>query len=111
MSTVVTPTRSIGTTATLVHAAPSTNFRDMLVSLSICNKHASANVVVQCFFRQSGPLDTYFAANISVPYGETINALNALGKLGVLPGMDVYVQSDTASSVDVIVTADRARNT
>lgn len=86
---------SVGTGATTVYTCPAST-ETTLIGLTLCNVTASSDIEVDVTCAGA-----HVVKNYVIPAGSSVSALE--GKVVLEPTETVVVTSDTASSVDVIV--------
>ena len=92
--------RLIGTSATTLFTADS---NDTIVGISVANVTGSA--VNADVFINDGTNDFYLVKSAPIPAGSALQVLDGGAKFVVQSGDRIYVQSNTASSLDVYVSA------
>lgn len=94
--------QSVGTAVTQVggYAVPAAT-KVTAVGLLVANKTAN-QILVSASLRNSGGTDTFFAVNIPIPTGSTLDIIDG-SKINMEPGDSIYIASSAASSVDVIL--------
>ena len=90
----------VGTSAATLFTADS---YDTVVGISVANVTASA--VVASVYINDGANDIYLIKDAPIPAGSALQVLDGGAKFVVQSGDRIYVQSDTASSLDVWVSA------
>ena len=90
----------VGTSAATLFTADS---YDTVVGISISNVTASA--VTASVYINDGTNDIYLVKDAPIPSGSSLQVLDGGAKFVVQSGDRIYVQSDTASSLDVWVSA------
>ena len=90
----------VGTSAATLFTADS---YDTVVGISVANITASA--VVASVYINDGVNDIYLIKDAPIPAGSALQVLDGGAKFVVQSGDRIYVQSDTASSLDVWVSA------
>jgi len=95
--------RSIGTTA--VDIPDGTNFDsyDTLVGINLANI-TSQQILVSVYIANSGN-NYYLIKDAPIPSGSALQVLDGGAKVVVASGDRLYIQSDTANSVDAVVSA------
>ena len=88
----------VGTSAATLFTADS---YDTVVGISVANVTASA--VVASVYINDGVNDIYLIKDAPIPAGSSLQVLDGGAKFVVQSGDRIYVQSDTASSLDVWV--------
>ena len=88
----------VGTSAATLFTADS---YDTVVGISVSNVTASA--VVASVYINDGTNDIYLVKDAPIPAGSALQVLDGGAKFVVQSGDRIYVQSDTASSLDVWV--------
>ena len=88
----------VGTSAATLFTADS---YDTVVGISVANVTASA--VVASVYINDGANDIYLIKDAPIPSGSALQVLDGGAKFVVQSGDRIYVQSDTASSLDVWV--------
>ena len=88
----------VGTGAATLFTADS---YDTVVGISVANITASA--VVASVYINDGANDIYLIKDAPIPAGSSLQVLDGGAKFVVQSGDRIYVQSDTASSLDVWV--------
>ena len=88
----------VGTSAATLFTADS---YDTVVGISVANVPASA--VVASVYINDGANDIYLIKDAPIPSGSALQVLDGGAKFVVQSGDRIYVQSDTASSLDVWV--------
>tara|TARA_Y100000593_G_C4031740_1_gene200813 strand:+ start:86 stop:412 length:327 start_codon:yes stop_codon:yes gene_type:complete len=91
---------NVGTGATTILTA---NSYDAIVGISLSNVHTSA-INVSCYIND-GANDIYLVKDAPIPVGGSLQVLDGGAKFVVESGDAVKVISDTASSLDVWVSA------
>ena len=90
----------VGTSAATLFTA---NSYDTVVGISVANVTASA--VTASVYINDGTNDIYLVKDAPIPSGSALQVLDGGAKFVVQSGDRIYVQSDTASSLDVWVSA------
>jgi len=90
----------VGTSAATLFTA---NSYDTVVGISVANVTASA--VVASVYINDGSNDIYLVKDVSIPSGSALQVLDGGAKFVVQSGDALKVVSDTASSLDVWVSA------
>ena len=90
----------VGTSAATLFTA---NSYDTVVGISVANVTASA--VVASVYINDGSNDIYLVKDVSIPSGSALQVLDGGAKFVVESGDALKVVSDTASSLDVWVSA------
>ena len=90
----------VGTSAATLFTADS---YDTVVGISVANVTASA--VVASVYINDGSNDIYLVKDVSIPSGSALQVLDGGAKFVVESGDALKVVSDTASSLDVWVSA------
>jgi hypothetical protein len=95
--------RSIGTTA--VDIPDGTNFDsyDTLVGINLANI-TGQQILVSVYIANSGN-NYYLIKDAPIPSGSALQVLDGGAKVVVASGDRLYIQSDTANSVDAVVSA------
>ena len=88
----------VGTSAATLFTSDS---YDTVVGISVANVTASA--VVASVYINDGVNDIYLIKDAPIPAGSSLQVLDGGAKFVVQSGDRIYVQSDTASSLDVWV--------
>ena len=88
----------VGTSAATLFTSDS---YDTVVGISVANVTASA--VVASVYINDGANDIYLIKDAPIPSGSALQVLDGGAKFVVQSGDRIYVQSDTASSLDVWV--------
>ena len=92
--------RNVGTSAATVHTS---NSDDAIISIRCANTTTSTiNVDV---FINDGSNDYYLIKNAPIVSGGSLELIDGGSKIVLASGDQLYVQSDTASSLDTIVGA------
>jgi|TARA_B100000963_G_scaffold359436_1_gene386792 hypothetical protein len=91
---------AVGTGATTIFTA---NSFDTIVGISLANVHTSA-ITVHCYIND-GSNDISLVKDVSIPAGSALQVLDGGAKFVVQSGDALKVISDTASSLDVWVSA------
>ena len=91
---------NVGTVATTLLTS---NSYDAIVGISLSNVHTSA-INVSCYIND-GANDIYLVKDAPIPVGGSLQVLDGGAKFVVESGDAVKVISDTASSLDVWVSA------
>ena len=91
---------NVGTGATTVFTA---NSYDAIVGISLANVHTAA-ITVSCYINDSSN-DIHLVKDVSIPAGSALQVLDGGAKFVVQSGDALKVISDTASSLDVWVSA------
>ena len=90
----------VGTSAQTLFTADS---YDTVVGISVANITTSS--VVASVYINDGSNDIYLVKDAPIPSGSSLQVLDGGAKFVVQSGDRIYVQSDTASSLDVWVSA------
>ena len=90
----------VGTSAATLFTADS---YDTVVGISVANVTASS--VIASVYINDGSNDIYLVKDAPIPAGSALQVLDGGAKFVVQSGDRIYVQSDTASSLDVWVSA------
>ena len=91
---------NIGTSAETLFTADS---YDTVVGISVANVTGSS--VIASVYINDGTNDIYLVKDAPIPAGSALQVLDGGAKFVVQSGDRIYVQSDTASSLDVWVSA------
>jgi len=94
---------NVGTGATPLPTAAAFNSYDAIVGIMLSNVHTSA-INVSCYIND-GANDIYLVKDAPIPVGGSLQVLDGGAKFVVQSGDRLYVVSDTASSLDVWVSA------
>ena len=92
--------RNIGTSAVTLFTA---NSNDTIVGISVANVTATA--VNADVFINDGSNDFYLVKNAPIPAGSALQVLDGGAKFVLQSGDALKIQSDTAASLDVWVSA------
>lgn len=92
--------RNIGTTITTVYTTPASTTAT-LIGLNVCN--ITTNVIYVTVHLSRSATLTHLVKNAMVPPGGALSCVGVEGKHVLVAGDLVRVTSDTASSVDTIV--------
>lgn len=95
--------KSVGTTAADIPDGANFDSYDTLVGIHVANIVSNA-VTVSCYIND-GTNNIYLIKDAPIASGGALQVLDGGGKFVVQSGDRLYVQSDTASSVDVWVSA------
>ena len=87
-----------GVTPVVVHTADS---NDTVISIRLANIHASAAIVVAVYVTNGS--NYYIIKNAPIPYGSSLELIDGGSKIVLQTGDALTVVSDTASSLDSIV--------
>ncbi len=79
------------------------NFRRYIIGINLANVTASA--VNASVYIASGGNNYYIIKNAPIPSGSSLQVLDGGAKFVVQSGDRLYVVSDTASSIDAIISA------
>ena len=104
--------RSIGTTAYYVISQNSGTFNGGITSLTsgkavimvgcmVSNRLTSSITVDVAHYQNAGSKTTYLCKSLAIPAGDAIEVVQ--GKIVLVGSDDISVVSDTASSVDVVL--------
>ena len=88
-----------GVTPVVVHTADS---NDTVISIRLANIHASAAINVDVYVTISS-VNYYIIRNSPIPYGSSLELIDGGSKIVLQTGDALTVVSDTASSLDSIV--------
>tara|TARA_R110002020_G_scaffold170018_2_gene359368 strand:+ start:200 stop:526 length:327 start_codon:yes stop_codon:yes gene_type:complete len=91
---------NVGTSVVTVHTS---NSYDTLIGISLSNVTSSA-ITVDCYIND-GSNDIYLVKDAPIPTGSALQVLDGGAKVVVQSGDAIKVKSDTASSLDVYVSA------
>ena len=91
----------VGTSAAAIPSVAAFDSYDTIVGISVANVTASA--VVASVYINDGANDIYLIKDAPIPSGSALQVLDGGAKFVVQSGDRIYVQSDTASSLDVWV--------
>jgi len=94
---------NVGTAAVDIPDGTDFDSYDTLVGISLSNVAASA-INVDCYIND-GTNDIYLVKEAPIPVGSALQVLDGGAKVVVQSGDRLYVKSDTASSLDVWVSA------
>jgi hypothetical protein len=92
---------NVGTSATAIPSAAAFDSYDTIVGISISNVTTSS--VIASVYINDGTNDIYLVKDAPIPVGSALQVLDGGAKFVVQSGDRLYVQSDTASSLDVWV--------
>jgi hypothetical protein len=92
---------NVGTSATAIPNGAAFDSYDTIVGISIANVTASS--VIASVYINDGSNDIYLVKDAPIPAGSALQVLDGGAKFVVQSGDRIYVQSDTASSLDVWV--------
>ena len=95
-------TRNTGTTAVDALGGAADSY-DTLISIRMANT-TSSTIIVDAFIRRSS-LDYYLIKNAPVVSGGSLELIDGGSKVVLASGDQLFVQSDTATSLDTIVGA------
>ena len=95
-------TRNTGTSAVDALGGAANSF-DTLISVRLCNTTTST-IQVDAYIKRSAT-DYYLIKNAPVVSGGSLELIDGGSKIVLASGDQLYVQSDTASSLDTIVGA------
>jgi len=93
----------VGTSASAIPSGAAFDSFDTIVGISVANITTSA--VVASVYINDGSNDIYLVKDAPIPSGSSLQVLDGGAKFVVQYGDRIYVQSDTASSLDVWVSA------
>jgi hypothetical protein len=94
---------NVGTTATAIPSAGAFDSYDTIVGISVSN--VAATSVIASVYINDGTNDIYLVKDAPIPVGSALQVLDGGAKFVVQSGDRLYVESDTASSLDVWVSA------
>ena len=94
---------TVGTVAQDIPDGSNFDTYDAIVGIMLSNVHTSANNV-SCYIND-GTNDIYLVKDAPIPVGGSLQVLDGGAKFVVQSGDRLYVVSDTASSLDVWVSA------
>ena len=92
--------RNVGTSAATVHTS---NSDDAIISIR-CANTTTSTIQVDVFIND-GSNDYYLIKNAPIVSGGSLELIDGGSKIVLASGDQLYVQSDTASSLDTIVGA------
>jgi hypothetical protein len=95
-------TRNTGTTAVDALGGAANSY-DTIISVRLCNTTTST-IQVDAFIRRSS-LDYYIIKNAPVVSGGSLELIDGGSKIVLASGDQLYVKSDTATSLDTVVGA------
>jgi len=75
---------------------------DAVIGIRLCNVHASAAINVDVYVTNTAT-DYYIAKNAPIPFGSSLELIDGGAKIVLQNGDALKVVSDTASSLDSIV--------
>lgn len=93
--------RNTGTAAVTLLTAPAGTNQYTLIGGTLCNK--TSNVVKGSLYITDAGGDTYICYNVEIPVGATLVAIGGDQKITLMPGDVVKVVSDTAASIDTLL--------
>lgn len=96
-------TKGIGTTATEVYATGA-NTRATVIGINIANL-TEDTIFVDITFTDETASTGYIVKNTEIPAGTALAAMGGDQKLVLEPNNSIQVASDTANSVDVVVSS------
>jgi hypothetical protein len=95
--------RAIGTSATDIPDGANFDSNDTIIGINLANNVATQiNVSV---YIQNGGANYYLIKDAPIPAGSALQVLDGGAKFVVQSGDRLWVVSDTASSIDVVVSA------
>ena len=94
---------NVGTSATAIPTAAAFDSFDTIVGISVANVTASS--VNASVYINDGTNDIHLIKDAPIPSGSALQVLDGGAKFVVQSGDRIYVQSNTASSLDVYVSA------
>ena len=94
--------RLSGASAVSLLTAPSTANQFVLIGCTLCNRTANT-IKVNLWVTDSIGGNTYIVNNAEVPPGSTLVAIGGDQKIALIPQDVVKISSDTASSVDTLL--------
>ena len=94
---------TVGTVAQDIPDGSNFDTYDAIVGIMLSNVHTSA-INVSCYIN-AGTNDIYLVKDAPIPVGGSLQVLDGGAKFVVQSGDRLYVVSDTASSLDVWVSA------
>ena len=94
---------TVGTVAQDIPDGSNFDTYDAIVGIMLSNVHTSA-INVSCYIND-GSNDIYLVKDAPIPVGGSLQVLDGGAKFVVQSGVRLYVVSDTASSLDVWVSA------
>ena len=93
--------RNIGTSAVDVPDGADFNSYDTIIGINLANVTTSA--ITASVYIASGGNNYYIIKNAPIPTGSTLQVIDGGAKFVVQSGDRLYIQSDTASSIDAVV--------
>ena len=77
---------------------------DTVVGIRCCNVHASSAINVSVYINNStGPTTTYLIKSAPIPLGSSLELIDGGSKIILKSGDKITATSDTASSLDTVV--------
>lgn len=95
-------TSSVGTSDTVVYTPGAGTSYSTVIGITVANIITS-NIAVDIYVKDLDTTDVYLLKNTTVEPGSGLVPVGGEQKLVMLPGQELYVVSDTASSADVTV--------
>lgn len=94
---------NVGTSATAIPSGAAFDSYDTLVGISLSNITGSS-ILASCYIND-GANDIYLVKDAPIPSGSSLQILDGGAKVIVESGDRLYVQSDTAASLDCWISA------
>ena len=99
--------RNTGTNPVTVFTSDSD---DAVVGIRLCNVHASTSINVDCYVVNGGN-NYYIAKSVPVPLSSSLELIDSGSKIVLQNGDALTIKSDTASSLDSIISRSDAIST
>jgi len=93
--------KQIGTTATDVPNGANFDSYDCLVGIRLCNRHTQS-ITVDAYITNGGN-DYYLVKDAPIPSGSSLELIAGGAKIVCISGDRLYLKSNTATSLDAIV--------
>ena len=76
---------------------------DTVVGIRLVNVHASSAINVSVYIISTGPVTTYLVKSAPIPLGSSLELIDGGSKIILKSGDKITATSDTASSLDTVV--------
>ena len=76
---------------------------DTVVGIRCANVHASSAINVSVYIISTGPVTTYLVKSAPIPLGSSLELIDGGSKIILKSGDKITATSDTASSLDTVV--------
>ena len=101
--TLTKTARNVGTVATTIGGYSVPVVAKAVVTNLTCANLTAAQITVTVKHRDSAAIDTHVVKDVLIPSGSTLSVVSNGMRINLEPGHSVNVTSNTAASVDVVM--------